>query len=75
MFFFVSDWFKNLIYLSRVILSSSMWLFIDIVASLTLLNVILNGLKQYIFNGCRTCDVWDGNAMSNLNSYVCLLLN
>jgi len=52
-----------------------MWLFIDIVASLTLLNVILNGLKQYIFNDCRICDVWDGNAMFNVNSYACLLLN
>jgi hypothetical protein len=50
---------------------SSMKLFLDILTSLTFLNVILNDLKQDTLNGCRTCDVWDGKVIkSNLNSYA-----
>jgi hypothetical protein len=37
-----------------------MRLLLDIITSLTFLNVILNDLKQDTFNGCRTCDMWDG---------------
>jgi hypothetical protein len=56
-------------------LSNSMWLFLYIVTSLTFLNDILNGLKQNIFNVCRTCDVWDGKViMSNPNSCACFII-
>ncbi len=55
-----------------MVLFGSMWLPLDIVASLAFLNVVLNGLKQDTFNGCRACDVWDNKViMSNPNSYAC----
>ncbi len=47
MFFFVNDcfkaWFTHLI---RVILFGSIWLLLDIIASLTFLNVVLNGSRN-----------------------------
>jgi hypothetical protein len=70
--FFMSDYSKAWsTHPTKVILFSSMWLFLNIYASLTFLNVVLNGLKQYTCNGCRTCDVWDGKViMSNPKVYV-----
>jgi hypothetical protein len=40
---------------TNVILFSSLWLFLDMDAFLTFLNVVLNALKQDTFNGWRTC--------------------
>jgi hypothetical protein len=58
-------------HLVNVILSGSMWLFLNIVTSLTFLNVILNGLKQDTSNGYRTCDVWEGRViMSKFISFA-----
>jgi hypothetical protein len=55
-----------------MIFFGSVWLFLDILTSLTFLKVVLNGLKQNIFNGYKTCDAWDGRIiMFNLNSYAC----
>jgi hypothetical protein len=35
-------------------------LFLTMVASLSFLNVVLNGLKHETSKGCKTCEVWDG---------------
>ncbi len=72
MFGFVNDCFKaQSTHLARIVLSGSMLLFLDIIASLTFLNVVLKGLKQYTCNGCNSYGVFDGNViMSNLNSFA-----
>jgi hypothetical protein len=48
---------------TKVILFGSMWLFLDINASLTFLNIVLKGLKQDKYNGYNACDVCDGNVI------------
>ncbi len=76
-FLFMRDWFMAwFTHPARVILSGSMWLFLDIAAFLTFLNVVLNGLKQDTSNGCKTCDVWNGKIiMSNPKSCACSTLS
>ncbi len=75
MFFFVNDCFKAWsTHSAKLILCSSMWLFWNIGASSTFLNVVLNDLKQDKFDGCKTCDVWDVKViMSNPNFCVCFI--
>jgi len=59
-----------------MILLGFMWLLLDKVASLNFLNVVLNGWKQNTYNGCTTCDVWDGKViMSNPNSCACSIVS
>jgi len=63
MIFLVSDWFKALsTHLARVILSSSLNLLVAMIAFLSFLNAILNGLKQETFKGWNACEVWKGRA-------------
>lgn len=67
MFFFVGYCFKAWsTHPTKVILFSSMWLLLNIATSLTFLNVALNDLKQYTSNGCRTCDLCDGEITQTL---------
>jgi hypothetical protein len=75
MFLFVKVWFMAWsTHLAKVILFGSMWLFLDITASLTFLNVLLTGLKQNTSNGCRACDVWDGKVIIfNSNFGACYI--
>jgi hypothetical protein len=75
MLFFVRDWSTTWsTHPTRMILSSSMLLLLNIALSLTFLNVILNGLKQDTYNGYRTCDVSNGKViMSNPNSCACYI--
>jgi hypothetical protein len=73
MFLFVKHWFMAwFTHLTIMILLGSMWLLLNKVASLNFLNVVLNGWKQNTYDGCKTCDVWDGKViMSNPNSCAC----
>ncbi len=48
------------IHLANVTLCGFVELFLTMVASLSFLNVVLNGLKHETSKGCKTCEVWDG---------------
>jgi hypothetical protein len=69
MFFCVSDCSKVWsTYLAKV------KSYLDVIASKhnyipNLLNVVLSGLKQDTYNGCRTYDVWDGRVIMSKPIY------
>jgi hypothetical protein len=61
-------------YPPNILMSSSLWLFLNILSSFSFLKANLNGLKQLTSKGCKTWEMWDGKVIiSNLASYVCLI--
>jgi hypothetical protein len=61
MFCLDNDWLNVLsTQPATITLSSSLWLFLNVLSFLSFLKTNLNGLKQLTSKGYRTWEVWDG---------------